>query len=156
MPTNSKKSTTVGSKRKQRLAVMDGSIIPAKTPPKPDEYANALVQAKAFRRQRQTVPPRIQEIIDAHDAKVTAAKTASEEEAAVSSEADALSSKAEIAKSKNARWFEGTFGDGVKLLSPGAVVAIDTERFNRDLAAAASASAAATRASARYWSTLFS
>jgi len=146
-------STTVGSKRKQRLAVMDGSIDFSKTQPEPNEYANALVQAKAFQRQGQPVPSRIQKIIDAHDAKVTAAKAAASASEAARREAKALSRKAQILKHNNEGWFEGwlngTFGEAVNLLSPGAVVAIDAERFNRDLAAAASASAAATRASAR-------
>ena len=65
---------------------------------------------------------------------------ASEAEAALRREAETLSRKAEIVKSKNADWLKGTFGDGVALLSPGAIVSIDAERFNRDLAAAVSGS----------------
>ena len=138
-PTN-QMPTTVGAKWKQRITVMDGSIIPGKTQPKPDDYANALAQAKAFRRQKVPVPPRIQKIIDAHDVKVATANAASEAAAALRREAETLSRKAEIVKSKNADWLKGTFGEGVALLSPGAIVSIDAERFNRDLAAAASGS----------------
>lgn len=140
---------TVGSKFKQRSAVMDGSIVHGKTQPTPDGYERARVQAKAFQRQKLPVPSMIQKIIDAHNSKVIAAKAASEAEAAVRREAKALSRKAEIVKSESEDWLERTFGgEGVALLSPGAFVAINAERF-RDLPAAASASAAATRASAR-------
>ena len=138
--------TTAGSRYTQRTTVMNGSAIHGRTQPKPDDYAIALAQAKAFRRQKVPVPPRIQKTIDAHDAKVAAAKAASDAAAAVRREAETLSRKAGIAKSENADWFKGIFGERVALLSPGAVVAIDAERFNRDLAAAASGS---TRAPAR-------
>ena len=139
---------TVGSKFKQRSTVMDGSVVHGKTQPKPDGYDRARVQAEAFHRQKLPVPSMIQKIIDAHNSNVTAAKAASEAEAAVRREAKALSRKAEIAKSESEDWLKRTFGEGVALLSPGAFVAISAERF-RDLPAAASASAAATRASAR-------
>ena len=139
MPAN-QMPTTVGAKWKQRLDAAGGSVIDGKTQPKLDEYTNALVQAKGFRHQKVPVPRRFQKIIDAHDSKVAAVKAASDAEAAVRREAATLSRKAEIVKSKNEDWLKGTFGEGLALLSPGAVVAIDAERFNRELAAAASTS----------------